>query len=234
LESRLQNYVVETAEGRAVYSAMTRHPPVLMFHGFKRQAAQLVPWRDLVPGVGFVHLPGHSGAPEFSSVSLEAWIRGFREVIATFPEPPLVIAESLGAIVAMALPFRALVAVEPPLSTHQLWPLHRTIRRARERGIEIDPALERLFDQPFHWAMEHIKAPTLVLAGLEPLMPEREVLPEPSILSDEDFAAYAAHPWIEAHRIPGGHTLLDHSRGAVMAAARPFMLEHGFLRPTQP
>jgi hypothetical protein len=233
LEGRLQHYFIDTPEGRAAYTAATRFPPVLMIHGFKRQADQLLAWRERIPGLGFVHLPGHSGAPQFSEVTLAAWIRGLQVVFATFPQPPLVIAESLGAIVAMTLPYRALIAVEPPLSIHQMWPLHRTIRRARARGLEIDPALERLFDDPFHWAMEHIKAPTLVLAGLEPLMPERDAPREPSLLSDEDFAAYAAHPWIEAHRIPGGHTLLDHSRDAVMAVARPFMIQHGFLPATE-
>ena len=148
---------------------------------------------------------------------------------AAFAEPPLIIAESLGAVLAMAIPYRALIAVEPPLSTHQLWPLHRTIRNARARGVEIDPALETLFDRPFNWALETIRAPTLVLAGLEPLLPERDVFPEPSLLTDEDFAAYAASPWVEAHRIAGGHTLLDRNPDGVMAAAATFMMRHGYL-----
>lgn len=225
----MRNYVVETREGKSVFTADTPSPKVLLFHGFKRRADQLISWRERIPGLGFVHLPGHSGAPDFSETTLAAWIRGFGEMIAVFPEPPLIIAESLGAIVAMALPCRALIAVEPLLSVHQLWPLHRTIRSARARGTEIDPALETMFETPFHWALEAIAAPTLVLAGLEPLLPERDVSPEPSLLTDEDFAAYARHPRVEAHRIAGGHTLMDHNRDGVMAASRTFMLRHGFL-----
>ena len=61
-------------------------------------------------------------------------------------------------------------------------------------------------------------------------MPPRLITPSPSVLSDEDFAAYARHPLVEAHRIPGGHTLLDHSRDEVMAAAADFMARHGYLR----
>jgi pimeloyl-ACP methyl ester carboxylesterase len=225
----LQNYEVATGEGRVVFTAETATPRVLMIHGFKRQANQLAAWRNRIPDLGFVHLPGHSGAPSFAEVSLEAWVRGLREMVAVFPTPPLVIAESLGAIVAMSLPASALIAIEPLLSTDQLWPLHRTIRNARARGMEIEPAMVALFDEPFTWALDRISAPTLVLAGSEPLLPERETPHEPSLLSDEDFAAYARHPLVEARRIAGGHTLLDHNPAGVMAASRDFMLRHGYL-----
>jgi pimeloyl-ACP methyl ester carboxylesterase len=226
----LRNYVAETGEGRVVFTAETAAPRVLLIHGFKRQAGQLAPWRDRIPDLGFVHLPGHSGAPPFAEVSVEAWIRGLGEMIrSAFPEPPLIVAESLGAIVAMSLPSRAVIAVEPLLSTDQLWPLHRTIRNARARGVEIEPAMEALFDKPFTWTLERIGVPTLVLAGTEPLLPERATPHEPSLLTDEDFAAYAAHPMVEAHRIAGGHTLMDHNREGVMAASRDFMIRHGYL-----
>jgi pimeloyl-ACP methyl ester carboxylesterase len=225
----LQNFAIRTSEGLACFYAETPKPKVLMVHGFKRGVDQLLPWGERIDGLGFLHLPGHGGMQEFSEVSLEAWIRGFREAFARFEEPPLLIAESLGAVVAMALPYRALIAVEPLLSTDQLWPLHRTIRNARARGILVEPALEALFEKPFDWAPRAISAPTLVLAGLEPLLPERAVYPEPSLLTDEDFAVYARHPLVEAHRVAGGHTLLDHSRDAVMAAAAPFMARHGYL-----
>jgi pimeloyl-ACP methyl ester carboxylesterase len=225
----LQNYVVATREGQAVFTADTARPRVLMIHGFKRRAGQLASWRERIPDLGFVHLPGHSGAPVFSEVSLDAWIRGLREMIAVFPDPPLVIAESLGAMVAMSLPARALIAVEPLLSTDQLWPLRQTIRIARARGMEIEPEMEAFFDTPFGWALERISAPTLVLAGLEPLLPERATPYEPSLLTDEDFAAYARHPLVEAHRIAGGHTLLDHNPEGVMAASHEFMIRHGYL-----
>jgi pimeloyl-ACP methyl ester carboxylesterase len=225
----LRNHVVSTAEGPAVFTAETTTPRVLIIHGFKRRAGQLLSWRDRIPDLGFVHLPGHSGAPAFTEVSIEAWIRGLREMVAAFPQPPLIIAESLGAIVAMSLPARALIAVEPLLSTDQLWPLHRTIRNARARGVEIEPEMEALFDKSFHWTLGRIAAPTLVLAGAEPLLPERATAHEPSLLTDEDFAAYARHPLVEAHRIAGGHTLLDHNPGGVMAASRDFMIRHGYL-----
>lgn len=225
----LRNFTVITDEGRAVFTAKDKAPSVLMIHGFKRSASQLLPWRDLIPNLGFVHLPGHSGAPEFSETTVEAWIRGLRQLVSVLPQPPLIIAESLGAVVAMSLPYRALIAVEPPLSTDNMWPLHQTIRSARARGVDIPPELEAIFDKPFHWALSRISGPTLVLAGDEPLLPPRPTPREPSVLTDEDFQLYVDHPMVEAFRIPGGHTLLDHSREHVMAAAAPFMARHGFL-----
>jgi hypothetical protein len=225
----LQHFAVETGRGRVIISAQTQRPRVLLIHGFKRHFNQVAPWSARIPDLGFVHLPGHSGAPAFEEVSLPAWIEGIGEAVAKLPEPPLILAESLGAIVAMSLPARAVIAVEPPLSTHQLWPLHRTIRSARARGIEIGPELEAMFDQPFTWVLDRIGAPTLMLAGSEPLLPERQTSHEPSLLTDQDFAAYARHPLVEAHRIAGGHTLLDHNPDGVMAASRAFMLRHGYL-----
>jgi hypothetical protein len=223
----LKNFVVETPQGKVVFTAETQTPRVLLIHGFRRIANQLLPWRELVPDLGFVHLPGHNGAPALSEVSVRAWIESLTHMMQVFPTPPLLIAESLGATVALCLPSRALIAVEPILSTHQLWPLWRQIENGRARGLEIGPEYEALFAEPFHWVLDRIRAPTLVLAGREPLMPERDV--RPSLLSDEDFAAYASHPQVEARRIGGGHVLLDFNREGVMRASAGFMRRHGYL-----
>lgn len=225
----LNNYRTQTDRGVIVYSAEQQAPRVLIIHGFKRRAGQLLPWAARIPGLGFVHLPGHSGAPAFDEVSVQAWAEGVQAMVATFPEPPLIIAESLGAIVAMSVPARAVIAIEPLLSTRDLWPLHRTIRRARERGIAISAEDEALFNSSFEWVLPRISAPTLVLAGSTPLLPERDVWPEPSLLTDEDFAAYAGRPLVEARRIAGGHTLLDTHPDGVMEAAADFMARHGYL-----
>lgn len=227
----LRTYVVPTPAGPVRFHAETPEPDVLLIHGFKRFARHLLPWRARVPGLGFIDLPGHGGAPELAEVSLQAWIEGLRRVTGRLARPPVLIGESLGALVALSIPARAVVAVEPPLSTHQLWPLYRTFAAARARGIEIPPEQEALFAEPFHWVLEKIASPTLVIAGDVPLMPERPVFPEPSLLTDEDFAAYAANPHVQAVRIAGGHTLLDHNPDGVMAAAAPFLRAHGVTVP---
>lgn len=228
-DRNLPFYVVDTSVGRATWGADVPFPRVLLIHGFLRRADGLAHWRERIPGLGFLYLPGHSGKPDFAEASVEVWLRGLREALDRFPEPPLIIAESLGAVIAMGLPYRALVAVEPLLSTDQLWPLRLTFEAGRALGADVGLAREGLFAKPFTWTLEQISAPTLVIAGAEPLMPEREMAFAPSVLTDADFEAYARHPQVEAIRIPGGHNLLDREPDAVMAAARPFMVQHGYL-----
>ncbi len=225
----MKNFRVETPHGSVVFSADSPNPRVLAIHGFLRQADQLLPWRERIPGLGFVHLPGHSNAPDLSEVSVPAWAASLDAMMDVFEQPPLLIAESLGAVIAMHLRSRALIAVEPLLSTHSLWPLHRAIRRLRAQGVEVRADHEALFGRPFTDVLTRIRAPTLVLAGMEPLLPPRPVEGAPSLLSDEDFAAYAGHRLVEARRIPGGHALLDESPGQVIEAAAGFMARHGYL-----
>ena len=130
----MRDYIFDTTEGRAAFKAESPAPRVLMIHGFQRHPGPLLPWRDRIPDLGFVFLPGHGRAPDFREVSLAAWTRGLRQLLETLPQPPLLIAESLGAVIAMGLPYRALIAIEPLLSVDQLWPLHDQIRKLRGRG----------------------------------------------------------------------------------------------------
>ena len=228
----MQSYAYQTTRGKVFLRAPRPTPNVVMIHGFKRRVDQLVSWAERIPDLGFVHLPGHGGAAPFAEANVEAWADGIGQAFAHFPKPPLIIAESLGAMVAMNVPATAIIAVEPLLSVDQLWPLHRTIRNARARGMVVEPELLSLFEQPFHWVLDRISVPTLVLAGDVPLLPERAVFPEPSLLTDEDFAAYAAHPRVTAARVAGGHTLLDVNPQGVMEAAAGFMTRHGYLAGT--
>jgi pimeloyl-ACP methyl ester carboxylesterase len=158
-------------------------------------------------------------------VSLEAWIDAWREALGRLPGPHYLIAESLGAMVAMCLPARAVVAVDPLLSVDQIWPQRRALV---EMGDSNPPAYRALFDHPFDWVLERISAPTLVIAGDEPLLPERATARPPSLLTDADLERYAAHPQVEALRIPGGHALLDENPGEVLALATAFFRQHGW------
>ena len=225
----MTNFWVRTRRGQIVMTAENRKPRVLMIHGFGRRANQLFDWRERIPDLGFVHLPGHSGPATLDASSMDVWIEGFTEFMAIFPEPPLVIAESLGAVLAMCVPTTALIAIDPILSTEQLWPIRRSILDALARGEDLREIYEALFPGSFAWVLDRISAPTLVLAGSVPLMPERDVAVVPSALTDEDLAAYGAHPLVEARRIEGGHLLLDQNADGVLAGAAVFMQRHGYL-----
>lgn len=227
--SRLQSYRVETPLGPVFYKGETSAPKVLMIHGFMREPLGLYAWRERIPGVGFVHLPGCGGATDLTEVSLQAWIASLDAMMARFPTPPLLIGESLGAVIAMSVRSRAVIAIEPLLSIHKLWPIHATLRQFRTRGVVIPTGHDRLFDDPLHWVLERIRSPTMVIAGDEPLLPPRDMDEAPSLLSDEDFATYAAHPLVQAQRISGGHNLLDHHPDGVMTSTEAFMRDHGYL-----
>ena len=138
-------------------TAETSSPSVVLIHGFGRRANQLFGWRDRIPGLGFIHLPGHSGPADLDEISLEAWTEGFTEFMSVFPKPPLVIAESLGAVIAMRIPTAALIAVEPLLSTDKLWPVHHAIRNARTRGQPLDDGFETMFRGSFARGLAEIR-----------------------------------------------------------------------------
>ena len=222
----MKTYVFETSRGRVFMLAESPRPATLVIHGFKRRPRLLGWWRDRFPSPGFLALPGHGGAPELDEVSMAAWIDAWGQALGLFATPPAIVGESLGAILGLSLPARAVVAIEPLLSVDQLWPQQQVIRKARARGMEIGPEYEALFDRSYEWVLDRISAPTLVIAGDLPLMPERETPVAPSLLTDADFARYAAHPLVEAHRIAGGHTLMDENRPGVLALASPFLARH--------
>jgi pimeloyl-ACP methyl ester carboxylesterase len=224
----MQTYRFQTSRGAVAMVGETPTPDTLLIHGFKRSPSHVGAWARRIPGVGLVALPGHGPAPELDEVSVEAWIAAWREALPQIGADLTIIGESLGAMVAMALPARMAVAVEPLLSVDDIWPQHEVMRGAKARGIDIGAAYEALFDRSYAWILDRISAPTLVIAGDMPLLPQRPIRTAPSLLTDEDFARYAAHPLVEAHRIPGGHTLLDENPGDVVGLLRPFFAKHGW------
>lgn len=202
--------------------AKTEHPSNLLIHGLMRGPRALARWTHVIPDVGILVLPNHANAGSVAERSPRGYAEALRYLVKTFPEPPFIIGESLGAVIGFTLPSRGMVAVEPPLSVDNLWPLHRTIAAARARGLAVGDEVEAMFSEPFHWALERVSSPTLVIAGDVPLLPPRDVWPEPSLITDADAAAFAAHPLVEVRRIPGGHALLDTNPQAVLREIRAF------------
>lgn len=219
----VQTYRYQSTLGPLFYSAPLPQPETLLVPGFMRHMADVRRWEQVFPGLGFLHLPGQDGAPFIDETWVQAWAIAFDELIGNFREPPCLIGESLGAVLALSLKSRRVVALEPLLSTDNLWPLQNQIADARRTGIEIKPELEALFSEPSDWVLDRIASPTLVLAGAEPLMPVRETRRAPSLLSDDDLRRYGSHPLVTIHRVPGGHALLDTSPAEVAQLAHPFL-----------
>jgi pimeloyl-ACP methyl ester carboxylesterase len=192
------------------FLAENPRPEMIIFHGFRRSPDHLASWRKRFPAAAFGCLPGHGGAPRLDQVSVRGWAEAWAEALVRIEVSPVLVGESLGAMVSMCLPARAVIAVEPLLGVEQIWPQHEVMARARARGLDFTEAEYGLFEHPYDWVLDRIGAPTLVIAGLTPLLPRRALSGfAPSLLTDEDFERYASHPLVTARRIPGGHTLMD-------------------------
>lgn len=211
----------------------SRRPAAVLIHGLARDASvfmDLIPKLDRVAEVVLVELPGHGRAPFASTPSLGALAERTRQAIESLAGGrPLVIAgESLGALLALSLsPIASqVVAIEPPLRTAQLWPVHWN-RSAH-------PACADLYDNLLgqsagvvaerdYWPLiDGLSCPTTLLVGSEPLMPPRRLAAAPSLLSPEDRSHAAANPLVILREAPGGHDLLrcapEHCHAAVLAA----------------
>ena len=124
-------------------------------------------------------------------------LRGVREALSGAPAPRLVLGESLGGLLALCLPYRA-VAIDPPLRTHNLWP--------------VKILLERPAARPFRAALAEVFAPGQdytpliqggdVIAGDTPLMPPRYMDSLPSLFEPEIAPAS-----LRVHQLAGGHMI---------------------------
>ena len=208
----MRNLVVETSRGTVVfrYGGWSEKPIAVMFHGFLRSADDLAAWSERLPdhNLLFAVLPWHN-APDVEG-GLPGYVDAFAEAFRGFPSAAdLVVGESLGALIALGTPGRRVVAVDPFLTTAKLWPVHVMVRDRRKANPQAARSYEAIFDRKDHrFILDRIRSPTLVIGGDEPLMPPRFMPAPPSLLDEEDFAAFAAHPLVTALRISGGHALL--------------------------
>lgn len=224
-------FSIDTPAGRIWYIADRPTPPVMLLHGFLREPHALLSLRDVAPDAGAFALPGHEGADVLSPISMRTWVDAFSSALSTWPAPPLLIGESLGGTLALALPAKGVLALDPPISTHHLWSVQVGVRRVIESGGDLSGVLD-VFSESFSWVLDRISAPSVVLASDEPLLPPRNAERAPSVLDDGDFAALASHPKVQAYRVAGGHALIDDNPTEVVAALR-CMLSPGRLNDLQ-
>lgn len=198
--SDLKHTAVETRLGPVWFSArpLRLGPAVFLLHGAMRSAETLLHMVDLVPNCVLGHLPGH-GVPDLSEASVDGWSKAFAVAAATyFADRPVVLAgESLGALVCIGMgrfrlaPFRAVVAIEPPLTPS--WP----IRRAA-----LSEPVAAMLNRPYGDLLKACALPVTVVAGDKPLGPEREMERTPSLVSERERRAH------KTVVISGGHQLL--------------------------
>jgi Alpha/beta hydrolase family len=188
-------------------------PVALLLHGAFRAPLAMTPLLPALDGsdVVFVTLPGHAGAPALTATALTVWIAALTEAVEALFQGRRVLAvgESLGGLLAMALPVEAAVAFEPIQQTGKLWPISDRLEDRGRRGLATSgPFIEMLRNQDYRWLGSKVTARTAVVAGSDPLLPRRPVKRDPSLLDDDDLTLLAANPMIRTTRIAGGHVLL--------------------------
>jgi pimeloyl-ACP methyl ester carboxylesterase len=213
-----QAHIVETRYGSVVLAAppsvgSSGRPVTLLLHGAFRAPLAMTPLLSALDGSDavFVTLPGHAGAPALAVTALTAWITALTEAVETFlpNRRILAVGESLGGLLAMALPVAAAVAFEPIQQTDKLWPIAECLEERGRRGLATSgPFIEMLRNQDYRWLGSKVTARTVVVAGSDPLLPRRPLKRDPSLLDDDDLALLAANPMIRTTRIAGGHVLL--------------------------
>ncbi|THD78786.1 MAG: alpha/beta hydrolase [Phenylobacterium sp.] len=216
------------------WGADTGQPAILLITGLFAEPGQ---WELdvslLPPGFDYLraHLPGNH-CPAIAELSVEALGRAFSQAIATRFEgrPVLVAGFSVGALVALSV--RApnvgrLFLVEPPLRTHDLWPVvdwasgplsddQRTLL-FNTLGV----GAEGLTQRDHTGLLARLDKPAEVILGAVPLLPPRRLDALPSLVDEPSRALLATHPLIRTAVVEGaGHNV---SGDAAMTVLRALM-----------
>jgi hypothetical protein len=170
---------------------------------------------------------------------------GFRELIDTLlgDTPTVVCGISTGCLVTLGLTSPNIyhqVAVEPFLSTRDLWPFieHARSRLAGQPESEhlrsflwqtFGITAETVEDRDYGHLLDNLKTPTDVLVGELPLLPERPTPRWPSFTSEADRARLRAHPLVSFHEGPKdtGHSVASREGAPMLRALLHAALTRG-------
>lgn len=235
----MEAHTFQTAHGPVVVrgdlgSFSTERPLLLLIRGAFPIETQFLRLGEHFPHADYAicDLPGmHS--PFFAEPSVAAFAAGFDEVLALAFGTRLVniLGLSLGGVVALAMrspQVRAVIAVDPPLSTAHLWPMRQDL----ERGAQISPQLRawiwglfgvdgaKQVERDYAFVLDGQRPPTRVLLASDPLMPEREVTRMPSLVGERDRALYASRPISLLTVMDTGHNIARDGQPAIMTSLR--------------
>ena len=164
-------------------------------------------------------LPGHY-VSTLTETSIETWAKAFDEVAAEL-SISVVMGISVGALVALAMRVpKALIAIEPPLSTAKLWPLTNMLRRVRGHGTFVENVFgvfpDRIEERGYRSLLDRLAIQTEVILGSDPLMPSRPTDRLPSLVDEPERQLLDAHPMVTLHVAPNaGHAVPYHAAALV-------------------
>jgi pimeloyl-ACP methyl ester carboxylesterase len=163
------------------------------------------------------HLPGNH-CPRLAVTSIDAFTAAYAEALEAVASGRRVaiLGLSTGALVAMGLRspcVRAIVAVEPPLLTEQLWPLDERFQPATPKDAEFVWSVFGIGRGPIEGrnyapVLEGLSVPTTVLIGDIPLLPRRRLDIIPSLIDDQARALLDRNPHVRIVVVPNaGHNI---------------------------
>ena len=238
LKRRADRGVFRSPTGRSLVMHKARpwgrsHLPVVVFlHGFLRSPEYMLQWLDPLADVAdvlLVDIPGHLRSTGLASPTLDAmadWIHeGLKVGLAG--RRALLVGESLGGLIAMRIagdagptPVRAVLAVDPPMTTSKQWTIGVTVEQmVRSIGPgDIANLAEAIFgifgnrreERIYYPLLADLKAPVTLATGDNPLMPPRSGAVHPCLLDAVDrYVIDACYPGaVDIRTFTGGHHLL--------------------------
>lgn len=216
--------VIETSLGTVQFTGefdRPERPLALVIRGAFAREDQYAGLALDLPDVdmAFAHLPGWR-SPCLSQTSFEAFGVAFDEAAEqVFGERPFAkIGISMGGLVAMAMRRGGpIVALDTPLSTAPMWPIHAGARLAVDRNASLAPWVWALLGVDERGVENRdyrsfvtgaLGAPITYLIAGEPLEPERPYEGSPGLISAEDREFLKALPEVRRVWFTGfGHHL---------------------------
>lgn len=226
-------YAVETRLGPVwLWGRLTGKPVLLIITGAYANAEYMAGNENTWPDVDVLlcHLPGNH-CPELVTHSVGAYAAAYSEALASLTrEPVVVLGVSAGALVALALKhpsLRAIVAVEPPLRTGELWPLAQRMEGDQSEFVWnlFGMGRERTEPRDYTHLLQRLPCPLFSLVGQEPLMPPGPFVEMPSLVDEPSRAALRAAGRLlvakdAGHNVPyqNGRALIEVVKLALEAA----------------
>ncbi|MBP6878991.1 MAG: alpha/beta hydrolase [Phenylobacterium sp.] len=203
----------ETRDGQIALIAhhtvfASKRPVVVMIHGALRHFKVLAHWHSLLveeADVVFIELPGHGRSTPVHPPSVDSFAVNILQAIqsALSGRDVVVVGESLGGLVALVMagmspaPIRAVLAVDPPLTTGKLWHVAASLLRAIDRDPDdqyLRSWVSAIFgmsphgrgDRIYYPVLSGVSIPAHIVTGDLPLLPPRVVRGIPCVLDRVD------------------------------------------------
>lgn len=211
----------------------TELPVVVFLHGALRASEELIEWAAIlgeVADVLLVDMPGHRRSTLVDPPSVDKMADVIHEglKVGLAGRRALLVGESLGGLVALRIagdrgptPVRAVLAIDPPMTTSKQWTIGLTFRRLLEEAgsSPIARFAEEAFgivegghtERVYYPLLSQVHLPAVIATGDLPLMPPRLTEEYPCVFDPVDRYVIETHyaGRADIHTIEGvGHLLL--------------------------